>query len=70
MFHYKGASTVANCFVMSEISVAKIREGVPYNKVCCLNLIQAARMVDAGMIVGVDVNPGALKKSAACYANC
>ncbi|MCX7169811.1 MAG: S-(hydroxymethyl)glutathione dehydrogenase/class III alcohol dehydrogenase [Proteobacteria bacterium] len=91
IFHYMGTSTFANYSVMPEISVAKIREDAPFDKVCyigCgvttgigavintakvrpgdnvvvfglggigLNVIQGARMVGAGMIVGVDINPG------------
>ena len=91
VFHYMGTSTFANYSVMPEISVAKIREDAPFDKVCyigCgvttgigavintakvrpgdnvvvfglggigLNVIQGARMVGAGMIVGVDINPG------------
>ncbi|MGP1679819.1 MAG: S-(hydroxymethyl)glutathione dehydrogenase/class III alcohol dehydrogenase [Burkholderiales bacterium] len=91
VFHYMGTSTFANYTVMPEISVAKIREDAPFDKVCyigCgvttgigavintakveagarvvvfglggigLNVIQGARMVGAGMIVGVDTNPG------------
>ena len=91
LFHYMGTSTFANYSVMPEISVAKIREDAPFDKVCyigCgvttgvgaviytakvqpgprvvvfglggigLNVIQGARMVGAGMIVGVDINPG------------
>ncbi|HUY81477.1 MAG TPA: S-(hydroxymethyl)glutathione dehydrogenase/class III alcohol dehydrogenase [Acidobacteriaceae bacterium] len=91
VFHYMGTSTFANYSVMPEISVAKIREDAPFDKVCyigCgvttgigavintvkveagarvvvfglggigLNVIQGARMVGAGMIVGVDVNRG------------
>jgi S-(hydroxymethyl)glutathione dehydrogenase / alcohol dehydrogenase len=88
--HYMGTSTFANYTVLPEISLAKIREDAPFEKVCyigCgvttglgavintakvepganvvvfglggigLNVIQAARMVGAGMIVGVDLNP-------------
>jgi len=91
IFHYMGTSTFANYSVMPEISVAKIRDDAPFEKVCyigCgvttgigavintakvqvgdtvivfgmggigLNVIQGARMVGAGMIVGVDINPG------------
>jgi S-(hydroxymethyl)glutathione dehydrogenase/alcohol dehydrogenase len=91
VFHYMGTSTFANYSVMPEISVAKIREDAPFDKVCyigCgvttgigavintakvspgdkvvvfglggigLNVIQGAHMVGAGMIVGVDINPG------------
>jgi S-(hydroxymethyl)glutathione dehydrogenase/alcohol dehydrogenase len=91
LFHYMGTSTFANYSVMPEISVAKIREDAPFDKVCyigCgvttgigaviytakveagasvvvfglggigLNVIQGARLVGAGMIVGVDINPG------------
>lgn len=91
VFHYMGTSTFANYSVMPEISVAKIREDAPFDKVCyigCgvttgigavintakvragenvvvfglggigLNVVQGARMVGAGMIIGVDINPG------------
>ncbi len=91
LFHYMGTSTFANYSVMPEISVAKIREDAPFDKVCyigCgvttgigaviytakvkpgssvvvfglggigLNVLQGARMAGAGMIVGVDLNPG------------
>ncbi len=91
LFHYMGTSTFANYSVMPEISVAKIREDAPFDKVCyigCgvttgigaviytakvqpgssvvvfglggigLNVIQGARLAGAGMIVGVDLNPG------------
>jgi S-(hydroxymethyl)glutathione dehydrogenase / alcohol dehydrogenase len=85
-----GTSTFANYTVVPEISLAKIREDAPFDKVCyigCgvttgigavintakvepgatvvvfglggigLNVIQAARMVGASQIVGVDLNP-------------
>ncbi|NJL10869.1 MAG: S-(hydroxymethyl)glutathione dehydrogenase/class III alcohol dehydrogenase [Calothrix sp. SM1_7_51] len=88
--HYMGTSTFANYTVLPEISLAKIREDAPFEKVCyigCgvttgigavintakvepganvvvfglggigLNVIQAARMVGANMIIGVDINP-------------
>ncbi len=88
--HYMGTSTFANYTVLPEISLAKIREDAPFEKVCyigCgvttgvgavintakveaganvvvfglggigLNVIQAARMVGANMIIGVDLNP-------------
>jgi len=91
VFHYMGTSTFANYTVLPEISVAKIREDAPFDKVCyigCgvttgvgavintakvrpgdnvvvfglggigLNVVQGARMVGAGMIIGVDLNPG------------
>jgi S-(hydroxymethyl)glutathione dehydrogenase/alcohol dehydrogenase len=34
LFHYMGTSTFANYTVMPEISVAKIREDAPFDKVC------------------------------------
>ena len=34
LFHYMGTSTFANYSVMPEISVAKIREDAPFDKVC------------------------------------
>jgi S-(hydroxymethyl)glutathione dehydrogenase/alcohol dehydrogenase len=88
--HYMGTSTFANYTVLPEISLAKIREDAPFEKVCyigCgvttgigavintakvepgarvvvfglggigLNVIQAARLVGASQIVGVDLNP-------------
>ncbi|MGK7918265.1 MAG: S-(hydroxymethyl)glutathione dehydrogenase/class III alcohol dehydrogenase [Prochloraceae cyanobacterium] len=88
--HYMGTSTFANYTVLPEISLAKIREDAPFEKVCyigCgvttgigavintakvepgskvvvfglggigLNVIQAAKMVGADQIVGVDLNP-------------
>ena len=88
--HYMGTSTFANYTVLPEISLAKIREDAPFEKVCyigCgvttgigavintakvepgskvvvfglggigLNVIQAAKMVGAEQIVGVDLNP-------------
>lgn len=90
LFHYMGTSTFANYTVVPEISLAKIREDAPFDKVCLigcgvttgigavintakvepganvvvfglggigLNVIQAARLVGANMIVGVDLNP-------------
>src|SRR5258706_724796 len=90
LHHYMGTSTFANFTVVPEISLAKIREDAPFDKVCyigCgvttgigavintakveaganvvvfglggigLNVVQGARMVGAGMIVGVDTNP-------------
>jgi S-(hydroxymethyl)glutathione dehydrogenase/alcohol dehydrogenase len=90
LFHYMGTSTFANYTVLPEISLAKIREDAPFEKVCLigcgvttgigavvntakvepgsnvvvfglggigLNVIQAARMVGANIIVGVDTNP-------------
>ena len=90
LFHYMGTSTFANYTVLPEISVAKIREDAPFDKVCLigcgvttgigavihtakvepgsnvvvfglggigLNVIQAARMVGANKIIGVDINP-------------
>jgi S-(hydroxymethyl)glutathione dehydrogenase / alcohol dehydrogenase len=90
VLHYMGCSTFANYTVLPEISLAKIREDAPFEKVCyigCgvttgigavlftarveaqatvvvfglggigLNVIQGAKLVGAGMIVGVDVNP-------------
>jgi S-(hydroxymethyl)glutathione dehydrogenase/alcohol dehydrogenase len=88
--HYMGTSTFANYTVLPEISLAKIREDAPLDKVCLigcgvttgigavintakvepgsnvvvfglggigLNVIQAAKMVGANMIIGVDINP-------------
>ena len=90
IFHYMGTSTFANHTVVPEISLAKVRDDAPFEKICyigCgvttgigavintakvepganvvvfglggigLNVIQGARMVGAGMIVGVDINP-------------
>ena len=90
LFHYMGTSTFANYVVVPEISLAKIREDAPFDKVCLigcgvttgigavvntakvepgsnvvvfglggigLNVIQAARMVGANKIIGVDLNP-------------
>lgn len=90
LYHYMGTSTFANYTVLPEISLAKIREDAPFEKVCLigcgvttglgavintakvepganvvvfglggigLNVIQAARMVGASMIIGVDLNP-------------
>lgn len=90
LFHYMGTSTFANYTVLPEISLAKIREDAPFDKVCyigCgvttgigaviytakvspgstvvvfglggigLNVIQGAKMVGAGQIIGVDINP-------------
>ena len=90
LYHYMGTSTFANYTVLPEISLAKIREDAPFEKVCLigcgvttgigavintakvepganvvvfglggigLNVIQAARMVGANRIVGVDLNP-------------
>jgi S-(hydroxymethyl)glutathione dehydrogenase/alcohol dehydrogenase len=34
LFHYMGTSTFANCTVLPEIAVAKIREDAPFDKVC------------------------------------
>ena len=89
VFHYMGCSTFSNFTVLPEISLAKIRTDVPFDKACyigCgvttgvgavintakveaganvivfglggigLNVIQAAKMVGANMIVGVDIN--------------
>jgi S-(hydroxymethyl)glutathione dehydrogenase/alcohol dehydrogenase len=88
--HYMGTSTFSNFTVVPEISLARIRDDAPFDKVCyigCgvttgigavintakvepganvvvfglggigLNVIQGARLVGAGMIVGVDTNP-------------
>ncbi len=90
IFHYMGTSTFANHTVVPEISLAKVRDDAPFEKICyigCgvttgigavintakvepganvvvfglggigLNVIQGARMIGAGMIVGVDINP-------------
>ncbi|NJN38278.1 MAG: S-(hydroxymethyl)glutathione dehydrogenase/class III alcohol dehydrogenase [Acaryochloridaceae cyanobacterium CSU_3_4] len=90
LFHYMGTSTFAQYTVVPEISLAKIREDAPFDKVCLigcgvttgigavintakvepganvivfglggigLNVIQAARLVGANQIVGVDLNP-------------
>jgi S-(hydroxymethyl)glutathione dehydrogenase/alcohol dehydrogenase len=90
LLHYMGCSTFSNFTVLPEISVAKVREDAPFDKICyigCgvttgvgavvyrakvepgsnvvvfglggigLNVIQGARMVGAGKIVGVDINP-------------
>src|SRR5687767_10492773 len=90
VLHYMGTSTFSSYTVVPEISLAKIREDAPFDKVCyigCgvttgigavintakvepganvvvfglggigLNVVQGARLVGAGMIVGVDVNP-------------
>lgn len=89
IYHYMGTSTFANYTVLPEISLAKIRNDAPFDKVCyigCgvttglgavlftakveagskvivfglggigLNVVQAARMVGATQIVGVDIN--------------
>ncbi len=91
LYHYMGTSTFAQYTVVPEISLAKIREDAPFDKVCyigCgvttgigavintakveaganvvvfglggigLNVLQAAKMVGADKIVGVDINPG------------
>jgi S-(hydroxymethyl)glutathione dehydrogenase/alcohol dehydrogenase len=91
ILHYMGCSTFSNFTVLPEISVAKVREDAPFDKICyigCgvttgvgavvysakvepganvvvfglggigLNVIQGARMVGAGKIIGVDLNPG------------
>src|SRR2546430_15402150 len=34
LFHYMGTSTFANCTVVPEIALAKIREDAPFDKVC------------------------------------
>jgi S-(hydroxymethyl)glutathione dehydrogenase/alcohol dehydrogenase len=34
IFHYMGTSTFANCTVVPEIALAKIREDAPFDKVC------------------------------------
>ncbi len=34
VFHYMGTSTFANCTVVPEIALAKIREDAPFDKVC------------------------------------
>ncbi len=90
ILHYMGTSTFSNYIVAPEISLAKIREDAPFDKVCyigCgvttgigavlftagveaganvvvfglggigLNVIQGARLVGAGKIIGVDINP-------------
>jgi len=90
LYHYMGTSTFANFTVLPEISVAKVRDDAPFEKICyvgCgvttgvgavintakvqagdtvvvfglggigLNVVQGARLVGAGMIVGIDVNP-------------
>jgi S-(hydroxymethyl)glutathione dehydrogenase / alcohol dehydrogenase len=90
IYHYMGTSTFANYTVLPEISLAKIRQDAPFDKVCyigCgvttgigavintakvepganvvvfglggigLNVVQGAKMVGAGMIIGVDINP-------------
>ncbi|MGH7079389.1 MAG: alcohol dehydrogenase catalytic domain-containing protein, partial [Acetobacteraceae bacterium] len=90
ILHYMGCSTFSNFTVLPEISVAKIRDDAPFDKVCyigcgvttgigavintakvkpgskCivfglggigLNVIQGLRLVGAGMIIGVDLNP-------------
>ncbi|MEZ0308355.1 MAG: S-(hydroxymethyl)glutathione dehydrogenase/class III alcohol dehydrogenase [Ramlibacter sp.] len=90
IFHYMGTSTFSNYTVAPEISLAKIREDAPFDKVCyigCgvttgigaviftakveaganvavfglggigLNVIQGAKMVGAGKIIGIDINP-------------
>jgi S-(hydroxymethyl)glutathione dehydrogenase / alcohol dehydrogenase len=91
ILHYMGCSTFSNFTVLPEISLAKVREDAPFDKICyigCgvttgvgavvysakveaganvvvfglggigLNVIQGARMVGAGKIIGVDLNPG------------
>ncbi len=91
ILHYMGCSTFSNFTVLPEISLAKVREDAPFDKICyigCgvttgvgavvysakvepganvvvfglggigLNVIQGARMVSAGRIIGVDLNPG------------
>ncbi len=90
VFHYMGCSTFSNFTVLPEISLAKVREDAPFDKICyigCgvttgvgaviytakvwpganvvvfglggigLNVVQAARMVGADKIIGVDLNP-------------
>ena len=90
VLHYMGCSTFSNFTVLPEISLAKVREDAPFEKICyigCgvttgvgavvysakveaganvvvfglggigLNVIQGARMVGAGKIIGVDLNP-------------
>jgi len=34
LFHYMGTSTFSSYTVVSEIALAKIREGTPFDKVC------------------------------------
>lgn len=91
LLHYMGCSTFSNFTVLPEISLAKVREDAPFDKICyigCgvttgvgavvysakvepganvvvfglggigLNVIQGARMVGAGKIIGVDLNAG------------
>ncbi|MBE9041586.1 alcohol dehydrogenase catalytic domain-containing protein, partial [Oscillatoriales cyanobacterium LEGE 11467] len=90
LYHYMGTSTFAQYTVVPEISLAKIRDDAPFEKVCyigCgvttgvgavvfetkveaganvvvfglggigLNVVQAAKMVGASKIIGVDTNP-------------
>ena len=90
LYHYMGTSTFAQYTVVPEISLAKIRNDAPFEKVCyigCgvttgvgavvfeakveaganvvvfglggigLNVVQAAKMVGASKIIGVDTNP-------------
>lgn len=90
LHHYMGTSTFSNYVVVPEISLAKIRNDAPLDKVCLigcgvttgigavintakvepganvvvfglggigLNVIQAARLVGANRIIGVDLNP-------------
>jgi S-(hydroxymethyl)glutathione dehydrogenase/alcohol dehydrogenase len=56
LHHYMGTSTFANYTVLPEIAVAKVRADAPFETIW-LNVIQAARMVGADRIVGIDLNP-------------
>src|SRR6266480_1256658 len=67
LFHYMGTSTFANCTVVPEIALAKIREDAPFDKVCYIGcgvttgigaVINTAKVEPgANVVVGVDLNP-------------
>src|SRR5574341_1441479 len=66
IFHYMGTSTFSNYTVAPEISLAKIREDAPFDKVCYIGcgvttgigaVIFTAKVVGADKIIGVDINP-------------
>ena len=70
LMHYMGCSTFSKYSVIPEISLAKVREDAPFDKVemgstvavfglggIGLNVVQGSKMAGASRIIGVDINP-------------